>query len=420
MIVGIRPSGWTAVKGLFMKKVYVIGAGVEGQEGFSGRALDIISQADTLFGSERLLELFPDFAGEKVVINSKNTGLLERLATARGRSVVLATGDPLFFSIGRYLLRNLSQESLEFVPNVSSVQYAFAKIKEPWDDAVFISAHGRGVKGAVDRIVANDKAAVLTDEVNTPAAIAREMIDRGRDGYAVYLCENLGTSQERITTTDVKGLLEIKAAPLNVVILIKEYEAGGDEYIPALGIPDEEFATLKKLITKEEIRVVTLAKLNLRHDMTLWDVGAGSGSISVEADHLLPNGRIFAIERNAEYVAFIKENLNRFNVRHVTLVEGDAPAALEDLPDPDRVFIGGSGGNLWEILQAVDGRLGAEGRIVLNATTLDTLTAATEFFDNAGYQVEVTTINVARTRPFTDYKMFEAYNPVYIIVAVKV
>ena len=244
-----------------MKKVYVIGAGVEGQEGFSGRALDIINQAARLFGSEHLLALFPDFSGEKVVVDSSAAGLLERLNTEKGTSVILATGDPLFFSIGRYLLRNLPEESLDFVPNVSSVQYAFAKIKEPWDDAVFISAEGRGIKGAVDRIVANDKAAVLTDKINTPGAIAGEMIRRGREGYAAYLCENLGTAEERIVVTDVRGLLDIKAAPLNVLILIKEYEGGGDDYIPTLGIPDEEFSTTKHLITKEEIRVVTLAKL---------------------------------------------------------------------------------------------------------------------------------------------------------------
>jgi precorrin-6Y C5,15-methyltransferase (decarboxylating) len=402
-----------------MKKIYVIGAGVEGQEGFPRRVLELIGKADLLLGGERQLELFPDFSGEKVTIGSNLGEVVERLKKNQRRAVVLASGDPLFFGIGRYLLRNLPEEELEFVPNVSSVQYAFAKIKEPWDDAVFVSAHGRGLKGAVDRIVANDKAAVLTDEVNTPKAIAAELIERGRDGYAAWLCENLGTAEERIISTDVKGLLEIEAAPLNVLILIKEYEAGGDEYVPTLGIPDEEFASIKKLITKEEIRVVTLAKLKLRHDMTLWDLGAGSGSVSIEADHILPNGRIFAVERNPQCIEFIKENLNKFNARHVTLVEGEAPGCLETLPDPDRVFIGGSGGNLWKILEAVDFRLAAEGRVVINAVTLDTLTAATEFFDNAGYQVEVTTVNIARTRPLTDYKMFEAYNPVYIIAAVK-
>ncbi|MHB1399770.1 MAG: precorrin-6y C5,15-methyltransferase (decarboxylating) subunit CbiE [Trichloromonadaceae bacterium] len=402
-----------------MSKIYVIGAGVEGQEGFSRRALELVQGADLLCGGERQLALFPEFKGEKLTVGSNLGQVVDKLKQAQGRTVVLASGDPLFFGIGRYLLRNFAAERLEFVPNVSSVQYAFAKIKEPWDDAVFVSAHGRGLKGAVDRIVANDKAAILTDEVNTPAAIAAELIQRGRDGYAAYLCEDLGTAEEKITATDVKGLLEIKAAPLNVLILIKQYEGEGDAYVPTLGIPDEEFATIKKLITKEEVRVVTLAKLKLRHDMCLWDIGAGSGSVSIEADHLLPNGRIFAIERNEQCVDFIKQNLRKFNARNITLVEGDAPECLENLPDPDRVFIGGSGGSLWKILEAVDARLLAEGRIVLNSVTLDTLTAATEFFDNAGYQVEVTTVNISRTRPLTDYKMFEAYNPVFIIAAVK-
>ncbi len=402
-----------------MKSIHVIGAGIAGQEGFTPQALELINRAELLLGEERLLALFPDFPGEKLAIGNNLAEVVSRLQGCDCPAVVLASGDPLFFGIGRYLLRNLPEELIEFLPNVTSIQYAFAKIREPWDDAVFVSAHGRTLKDAVDRIVANDKAAVLTDEVNTPGAIAREMVSRRRGGYKAYLCENLGTDEERIRVTDVKGLLEFEAASLNVLLLIKEYEDDAHQYVPTLGIPDDEFVSVKKLITKEEVRVVTLAKLKLRHDMCLWDVGAGSGSICIEADHLLPNGRIFAIERNEECRQFIKENLQKFNTRNVSLIEGIAPDCLEELPDPDRVFIGGSGGKLWEILDTVDQRLATGGRIVLNAITLDTLTAANEYFGNAGYSIEVVTVNIARTRPLSDYKMFEAYNPVYILTAVK-
>jgi len=402
-----------------MNKIYVVGAGVAGQEGFSRHALELIEGADLLIGGDRQLDLFPEFAGEKLAVAGNLPQMVERLQSRRGQNVVLASGDPLFFGIGRYLLRNLPNEEFEFIPNVSSVQYAFARIQQPWDDAIFLSTHGRTLKPAVDRIVANDKAAILTDEVNTPAAIAGELIERGRDGYAAWLCENLGGEDERIVATDVRGLLEIEAAALNVLVLVKQFEGEGAGHGSWLGIPDDEFATVKKLITKEEVRVVTLAKLRLRQDMCLWDIGAGSGSISIEADHLLPNGKILAIERNPECREFIKQNLQKFHTRNVTLVEGDAPECLEDLPDPDRVFIGGSGGHLWDILTIADRRLPADGRIVINAITLDTLTAANEFFDNAGYEVEVTTVNIARTRPLTNYKMFEAYNPVYILAAVK-
>ncbi|MGW8313028.1 MAG: precorrin-6y C5,15-methyltransferase (decarboxylating) subunit CbiE [Desulfuromonadales bacterium] len=403
-----------------MKTIYVIGAGIEGHEGFSNRALDLVTQADILIGSTTQLALFPEFAGQTLSIGDNLAPVVECLEKSTGSAVVLASGDPLFFGIGRYLLRNLPEAELEFVPNVSSVQYAFAKIREPWDDAVFVSALGRGMKGTVDQVVAHDKIAILTDAVNTPRAIASELIERGRDGYLAYLCENLGTADEAITRTDLKGLLSLPAAELNVLILIKEYEAGGEGVGPCLGIPDEEFSTVKKLMTREEVRAVSLAKLRLRQDMILWDIGAGSGSISVEADHLMPNGRVFAVERNRQCIKYLKDNLRKFNSRNITLVEGLAPLCLDDLPDPDRVFIGGSGGHLWQILDASDGRLPPGGRVVLNAVTLDTLTAATEFFENAGYELEVTTVNISRTRPLTDYKMFEAFDPVFVLAAVKV
>ncbi len=403
-----------------MKSIHVIGAGIAGHEGFTPQALELINKSELLFGAERLLGLFPDFSGEKFALDDQNRAeMVGRLQECAGRVVVLASGDPLFFGLGRYLLRNLAEELIEFLPNVTSVQYAFAKIREPWDDSVFISVHDRELKDVVDRIVANDKAAILTDGVNTPGMISRELLSRRRSGYKAYLCENLGTDAERIRVTDIKGLLELDVAPLNVLILIREYEDDSHAYIPTFGIPDEEFVSIKKLITKEEVRVVTLAKLKLRHDMCLWDIGAGSGSICVEADHLLPDGRIFAIERNEECCQFIKENLQKFNTRNVVLIEGGAPDCLEELPDPDCVFIGGSGGNLWDILDTVDQRLAVGGRIVLNASTLDTLTSANEYFGNAGYQVEVVTVNIARTRPHSNYKLFEAYDPVYILTAVK-
>jgi precorrin-6Y C5,15-methyltransferase (decarboxylating) len=129
---------------------------------------------------------------------------------------------------------------------------------------------------------------------------------------------------------------------------------------------------------------------------------------------------VFAVERNPQCLAYLKENLRKFNSRNVTLVEKEAPLCLDDLPDPDRVFIGGSGGSLWKILEAADGRLPTGGRVVLNAVTLDTLTSATEFFENAGYELEVTTVNISRTRPLTDYKLFEAFNPVFVLAAAKV
>ncbi|UFS71793.1 precorrin-6y C5,15-methyltransferase (decarboxylating) subunit CbiE [Geomonas sp. RF6] len=399
------------------QKIFLVGAGIEGWEGFGKQALDVINSAEVLIGHKRLLEIFPDFPGEKRSMDDLSA-MLEYLKTTTRRTVVLGSGDPNFFGVARFLLRNLPKERIEIYPNVTSVQYAFARIKEPWDDAAFVSVHGRGISRALDRIIASEKVAILTDPVNTPAQIAKALIARGAEGYDAWLCEDLGLLSERFTKTTVRGLTEISASPLNILILIRSWEANL-QHFPVMGIRDEEFSTAKKLITKEEVRAVTLGKLQIQDDLVLWDIGAGSGSVSIEAGNLMPNGRIFALEKNPQYLTFLKDNLAKFVARNVMVIEAYAPDGLEDLPDPDRVFIGGSGGMLEEIIEAVDKRLKPEGVIVLNAVTLDTLTKSVEFLEDHGYTVEVTCVNISKTRGLTEYKMFAAHNPVYVISAWK-
>jgi precorrin-6Y C5,15-methyltransferase (decarboxylating) len=396
-------------------KIYLVGAGIEGWEGFGSKALEAINSAELLIGHQRLLDIFPDFKGEKQTISDLSI-MLDLVKSTEKKVVVLSSGDPNFFGVARFLLRNLPKDRIEIFPNVTSVQYAFARIKEPWDDTIFLSVHGRGLKGAIDRIIAADKAAVLTDEVNSPAAIARELINRGAEGYDVYLCEDLGLPTEKFTRTDVRGLVDLQASPLNILILIKAWEPNLENY-PLLGIADDEFTTARKLITKQEIRAVTLAKLQIQNDLVLWDIGAGSGSVSIEASNLMPNGKVYALEKNPQYLTFIRENLKKFAAKNVMLVEAYAPEGIDELPNPDRVFIGGSGGMLDDIIDAVDKRLKPDGVIVLNAVTLDTLTKAVEFLEDHGYTVEVTCVNVSKTVSLTEYKMFEAHNPVYIISA---
>lgn len=393
--------------------IYLIGAGIEGLEGFSAKALEIIAKAGLLIGRQRHLDRFPAFTGEKVVLGEL-PALLERLKTTQKPTVVLASGDPSFFGVGRFLLRNLPKERLEIFANVTSMQYAFARIKEPWDDAIFLSVSGRGMSRSIDKIVAAEKSCILTDAVNTPAAIARELLDRGAEGYEAWVCEDLGLPGEKFTRTTVKGLLTLQHSDLNLLILIRTWEPSLTQY-PLIGIDDDEFATIKKLITRQEVRAVTLAKLQLQNDLVVWDIGAGSGSVSIEASNLVPNGKLFAIEKNPQCVSYLRENLAKFCAHNVKLIEAEAPEALEGLPDPDRVFIGGAGGSLAEIVELVDRHLKPGGLIVINAVTLDTLGRSVELLEYHGYQVEVVCVNVARTRPLTEYKLFEAHNPIYII-----
>ena len=399
------------------QKIYLVGAGIVGWEGFGAKALEVVSEAEVMIGHQRHLDIFPEFTGTKMVLGALSD-LLDFLKKTDLKVAILASGDPAFFGISRFLLRNLPKDRIEIFANVTSMQYAFSRIKEPWDDAIFVSVHGRGMHAAVDKIISAEKACILTDKVNTPAAIANELIERGAEGYEAWLCEDLGMDTEKFTRTDVRGLLELKPSDLNILILIKTYEPNLKQY-PLIGIDDEEFQTSKKLITKQEVRAVTLSKLQLQDDLVMWDIGAGSGSVSIEASNLLPNGRIFALERNPQCVAFINENLQKFCTRNVKLIEAYAPDGLEDLPDPDRVFIGGAGGKLEEIIDLVDKRLKPEGLIVLNAVTLDTLTKSVEFLEDHGYFVEATCVNISKTRKLTEFKLFEAHNPVYIIAARK-
>jgi precorrin-6Y C5,15-methyltransferase (decarboxylating) len=139
--------------------------------------------------------------------------------------------------------------------------------------------------------------------------------------------------------------------------------------------------------------------------------------VGIEAGNLMPNGKVFALEKNPQYLSFIRENLKKFSAKNVLLVEAEAPEGIDELPNPDRVFIGGSGGMLEDIIDAVDRRLKPDGIIVLNAVTLDTLTKSVEFLEDHGYTVEVSCVNVSKTMALTEYKIFEAHNPVYVISA---
>ena len=397
--------------------IYLIGAGFTGWDGFPAKALEIIRTADIMIGHQRHLDIFPDFTGEKRELGdlSELIGFLKKTDKS---VVLLSSGDPTFFGISRFLLRNLPKERIEIFPNVTSMQYAFARIKEPWDDGIFVSVHGRGMHQAIDKIIAAEKACILTDKTNTPAAIAAELIERGAEGYEAWLCEDLGMPTEKFTKTTVRGLVDVTASELNILILIRTYEPNLVHY-PLIGIDDDEFHTSKKLITKQEVRAVTLAKLQLQNDLVFWDIGAGSCSVSIEASNLMPGGRIFAVEKNQQCIGFITENLKKFCARNITLIEADAPDGLDDMPDPDRVFIGGAGGKLDEIIDIISQRLKPEGVVVINAVTLDTLTRAVEFLEDHGFTVEASCINVAKTRNLTEYKMFEAQNPVYVISARK-
>ncbi|MBI2561752.1 MAG: precorrin-6y C5,15-methyltransferase (decarboxylating) subunit CbiE [candidate division NC10 bacterium] len=320
--------------------IQVIGVGNEGRESLTPRALAIVQRAEVLVGGQRLLDFFPEVQAERIRIGAKVDEVLAGLAARLGEKpiVVLATGDPNFFGITRALLRHVPRESVEILPNLSALQWAFAKAREPWDDAAFLSVHGRTMERLPELVMGKAKVCLFTDETNSPPAIARALLAAGLDGYRAIVCEDLGGPRERITETTLGALAGMDVHPLNTLILLATEEVPAAELAWAPGLPEEAFDQRKPkvgLITKREIRVLSLARLAIRSDSVVWDIGAGSGSVSIEAAKLATRGRVFAVEKNAEDVEIILGNVTRFRVPHVAVVHAKAPDGLETLPDPD-------------------------------------------------------------------------------------
>jgi precorrin-6Y C5,15-methyltransferase (decarboxylating) len=409
-------------------KVQVIGMNDDGPAGLPAVLVRRVEEAELLFGGERHLAFFPESKAQKTVVKSNLKEVAQAIKDQVGRKriVVLASGDPLFFGIGKYLASRLGADALEVTPAPSAMQLAFARAGESWEDAALVSVHGKPMENLDGPARDAAKLGIFTDEKNSPAAIATYLLGLGCGDFSSVICENLGGADEKVTR--LAGLAELAKAPsgpLNVLILIRKEEgtapaALDPKAVPVVGIPDGMFVyrqPKKGLITKVEVRVVSLARMALKPDNVVWDVGAGSGSVAVEAARLVgPMGRVFAIEKNREDFELIEENLRRFNVSdRVTAICGRAPEGIGGFDAPDAVFVGGSGGELGGILDLAKSRLKPSGRIVVNAITAENLAAATAWFKGSGLRWEMTMLNVSRSAPILDMTRFDALNPIFVV-----
>ncbi|MFB2935093.1 precorrin-6y C5,15-methyltransferase (decarboxylating) subunit CbiE [Aerosakkonemataceae cyanobacterium BLCC-F154] len=405
--------------------VHVIGIGLDGASGLREEVRQIIAQANVLVGSDRHLNYFPDYCGDRILLKDLKATMGEirdRLETDKV-IVVLVTGDPLFFGLGRLLLAELPKEKLTFHPHLSAIQLAFNRIKIPWQDARVISVHGR----CWDRLTQTlqqgaEKIAILTDDNHNPAAIARllQCLDLA-DSYQFWICENLGGRDERVSSWPVTAIPDQKFAPLNVVVLLRQIDSSGDETsfanLPLLGLPDSSFLSYSDrpgLITKREIRLLLLGELGLKPGQIIWDVGAGTGSVAIEIARLFPASTVYAIEKTAAGVSLIEQNCQRFGVSNVVSIHGTAPEILHHLPSPDRIFIGGSGGNLKEILSFAGAQLHPQGVLVLALATLEHLTLATQWVESKGWEYNLLQAQLLRSVAVGSLTRFSPLNPVTI------
>ncbi|QDU18538.1 precorrin-6y C5,15-methyltransferase (decarboxylating) subunit CbiE [Urbifossiella limnaea] len=404
-------------------KVPVIGIGPDGLAGLSPRGRELLLAAEVVFGSEGTLRLLPELPGERVVIGTDLPVVVEKLKAAVGKRVtaIVASGDPLFYGTARYLTEKVGPELFEVMPHVSSMQLAFARLRESWEEAFLTDLAARSLDDVLDKIRSAETVGLFTSPRYQPSRVAAELLGRGMDYFTAFVCENLGGKDERITRADLGEVRDMTFDPLNILILKRKPNRPDRPRAARLrrfGNPDEVFAQTRPktgLITQAEVRGVALSQLDLHPGDVFWDVGAGSGSVAIEAAGLVHPAPSYAIEQDTADYHLIVANAAQFGVSNVKPVYGSAPAVFADLPAPDAVFVGGNGGEVARLLEAAYAALRPGGRLVTNVGTLEMLTATYAVLKRLGGGVEVLLMNLSRGVEQLEALRFEAINPTFLL-----
>ena len=374
-------------------------------------------RADRLYGAPRLLALWPDHRGQQITLGANISELVADLQTRGEESVaILASGDPGFYGIGSTLLERLGPEELEIVPNVSSLQVACARAGVAWDRAVFLSAHGRPLA----EIIGWARHVPTPGHPDRSGAHARPHCG----GFAPSRLRRLPGSGGRepwvpwgAPDRNASGLARRSGgqdfAALNVLLLIRPADwRPQPNFAPR---PDEAYAHRRGLITKADVRALSLARLGLRETDTVWDIGAGSGAMSIEMAEMAWRGRVYAVEHDAENLSYIRQNKERLGGANVEVVAGRAPEALLGLTAPQAVFVGGTDGEMRGILAHIDAVAGCGCRVVLSLVTIESLGEALSLMDELGWSPQVTQASLAQGRAIGQRTRLVPLNPVFLV-----
>jgi precorrin-6Y C5,15-methyltransferase (decarboxylating) len=407
--------------------IHIIGIGDDGLDGLTAPARRLIEEAELVLGDEPTLSLVKSLGAKRAVIGNDLSAAVDRITAAEGkRIVVLASGDPLFYGMARYLCDKLGKDRFQVIPHVSSMQLAFARVKESWEEAVLTNLANHDLESVLDKIRIADKVGLFTSEAFSPARIAKALLERRIDYFTAYVCENLGSPDERVTHGELSEIAGEEFSPLNVMILVHKPELP-DRPSDALGrrlFGNSDAAFLQSrpkhgLLTPAEVRAIALAQLDLGPASVFWDIGAGSGSVSIEAAQIARQGMVYAIEMDPEDHQLISANAERFGVKNLTPVLGRAPDAWTNLPDPDAVFVGGSGREISRIVELAYGRLKSGGRLVASVGSIENLSDVHKTLRHYTVDVPVWMINVARGVEQLERVRFESLNPTFLLAVVK-
>jgi len=392
--------------------VTLIGMGSGQPENLTLQGLAALRQADLILGARRLLAVLPAGCTENRAAAYRPDEVAELLQTSGAENAVLVySGDTGFYSGASSMMEKLEALGVRarVLPGLSSIQLLAAALGRPWQGWNLVSAHGRTCD-PVAECMQGRPTFFLTGGSEDPATLCAQLAAEGFGDVQGVVGQCLGTPEEKIFRGSVKELAAGRFNSLSVLLV----EAA--EVLPrrAPGLPDEAFERGDVPMTKQEVRAAVLAKLAVRPEDILWDVGAGTGSVSVELALAAPRGRVYAVECRPEGCALIKANREKFRTRNLVLVEGLAPAALSDLPAPDAVFIGGSKGSLAAIVDAALDK-NPDARICVSAIALESLSAAMAALTAKGRTVQVSQIAVSRARAVGRLHLMMAQNPIYLI-----
>jgi precorrin-6Y C5,15-methyltransferase (decarboxylating) len=408
-------------------KVQIIGIGDDGVEGLTAAARQVVEKAEVLVGARQSLASVAGGKAERVEIGGDWEAVLRKIeATGNKRIVVLATGDPLFYGTARYLCDRLGKARFEVTPHVSSMQLAFARVKESWDDAYLTNLAIQPLELVVEKARTAAKVGVFTTDAAPPNAVAQALLDRKIDYFTAYVCENLGAPDECVTHGELAEIAKQQFSPLNVLILVRK--PGVPDRPSSMighrlfGNPDEAFLQSKPkrgLLTPSEVRAVALALMDIGPTSTVWDVGAGSGSVGIEAAQIASGGQVFAIEMDPEDYSLIASNAERFGIRNLTPILGKAPEAWAGLAAPDAVFVGGTGRQVRRIVELAFDQLRPGGRLVANVGSIENLSSVREVLLTKTDDAQVLMINLARGNDQLERLHFEALHPTFLVSAVR-
>lgn len=405
-----------------MRKVTIIGAGPGNPDLLSRAALDAIDIADVVIGAHRALagiDVPPDVVRCELVKTADIVAALTDAASWQ-RAVVVMTGDVGLFSGARRLVEALSgdaQVDVRVIPGISSASYLAARLARPWQDWRFASAHGV----ACDIVAEAERAGELflvTSGGEDPSRLSGELVQAGFGDACVTVAERLSYPDERITCATASEIAGQTFDDLNVMLIEFAGGAASSRWpYASSGIPDELFIRGDVPMTKQEVRAVALAKLRLTATDTVWDVGAGTGSVSIEAALVARAGSVWAVERNAAGVRLIRENADAFGCGNVHAVPGVAPEALAILPVPDAVFVGGSAGELPSIVEVALEK-NSQVRLCVPCVTVETLTEACALLSSSRFKgFEACQVSAARAEAVGSHHLMKAQNPVFLVSA---